>query len=173
MARDTRELEDIAKFLDKLQETVNKNNWDEVIDNFLCLYDMHQRLRGQRSRQVFSEIWKNEELRRSVGVGKAFQDVECRDMPPNFVLREVKNAVMVVKKNAVTWRQPLVSEMAAIELTKTRQANFFAFLISAISGFFMFVATFFSGLALDAVRADDMHVPLLSFFAQNSSAVHP
>ena len=41
---------------------------------------------------------------------------------------------MVVKKNAVTWRQPLVSEMAAIELTKTRQANFFAFLISAISG---------------------------------------
>ena len=98
MARDTRELEEIHNYLEKLQENVNKNNWDDIVDNFVCLYNMYQRLKGERSRQVFTQIWQSEELRRAVGVGRAFQEIECRDTPPNFVLRQVKSAVQIVKK---------------------------------------------------------------------------
>lgn len=47
MAGDTRELEDITNYLEKLQETVNVNNWDDIVDNFMCLYDLHTQLKGQ------------------------------------------------------------------------------------------------------------------------------
>ena len=56
------------------------------------------------------------------------------DKPPDFVIHEVKDAVAIVKRNAVPWRTALNKELAAIELTKSRQSDFFTFIISLASG---------------------------------------
>ena len=37
IASDLKELKDISRFLEKLQDTVNVNNWDELIDSFKWL----------------------------------------------------------------------------------------------------------------------------------------
>ena len=70
--------------------------------------------------------------------------------PPGFVLKTVKNAAKHVKEHAVGWRQALKKETVAIEIIKGKQADFFAFLISAISG-----ATI------------DLAVPRMSFVAED------
>ena len=171
MAADKQELEDILDYVAKLQDTVNKNNWDDVVDNFMCLYDLRARLTGERSRQVFKDIWKGDSIREKVAVGVVFQEVSTPDKPPDYVIHEVKDAVQIVKKHAVPWRKALNREIAAIELAKTKQEQFFAFMISVITGVFMFVASFFSGLALDAVRDGTVSIPFLSdtLFQENST----
>ena len=63
MARDSRELKKLQAYLEKLQDTVNENNWDDVADNFSCFYALQKHLQGERSKQVFRIIWKNQELR--------------------------------------------------------------------------------------------------------------
>mmetsp|Transcript_1490 Transcript_1490/g.3776 ORF Transcript_1490/g.3776 Transcript_1490/m.3776 type:complete len:796 (-) Transcript_1490:106-2493(-) len=170
MSEDTAELEDMLDYVTKLQDTVNKNNWDDVVDNFMCLYNLRLRLTGERSRVVFRDIWSNEQLRNHVGAGNCFQNVARPDVVPDFVIHEVKGAVQIVKDNAVGWRQALRREIAAIERMKNKQADFFAFLISAISGFFVFIATFLSGLALDAVREGKFSLPFLSVMAGNGTS---
>ncbi|CAJ1334353.1 unnamed protein product [Effrenium voratum] len=164
MASDMNELEDIAGYIDKLQETVNINNWDDIIDNFLCMYELRLRLKGERSRKVFSDIWKDRRLRQCVGVGHLFQEVRNPNDPPPFVLHEVKDAVQVVKKGAVAWKLAMKKEMAVIDLMKSRQQAYFQFMISCISGLFVFLATFFSGLLLDAAKTGRVHIPYFSNF---------
>lgn len=162
MAGDTRELEDITNYLEKLQETVNVNNWDDIVDNFMCLYDLHTQLKGERSCAIFLSIWKDEKLRKSIAVADKFQKVVNVNDPPAFIIHEVKNAVGHVKKNATAWKIAMKKEVAAIDLIKARQQAFFQFLISCISGVFVFLATLFSGLVLDAMEAGKVNVPLLS-----------
>ena len=66
MARDTRELKKLQTYLEKLQETVNENNWDDVADNFSTFYALQRHLQGERSQQVFQMIWKSPYLRQGV-----------------------------------------------------------------------------------------------------------
>eukprot|EP00913_Durusdinium_trenchii_P031682 g29668.t1 len=164
MASDMHELEDISGYVEKLQETVNVNNWDDIVENFLCLYDLQFRLKGERSRKVFATIWKDETLRKCVAVGRHFQHVTSLNDPPAFVLHMVKYASTIVKKGAVGWKLAMKKEMTAIDLMKSRQQAFFQFMISCITGFFVFVATFFSGLLLDAAKSGRVSIPYFSNF---------
>ena len=50
-------------------------------------------------------------------------------------------------------------ELAGIERMGNRQDRFFNLLVSAITGFFMFIATFLSGLLLEAMRNGKLNVP--------------
>lgn len=84
--------------------------------------------------------------------------------PPAFVLHMVKYASTIVKKGAVGWKLAMKKEMTAIDLMKSRQQAFFQFMISCITGFFVFVATFFSGLLLDAAKSGRVSIPYFSNF---------
>merc|ERR1711874_663952 len=97
----------------------------------------------------------------NLAFAKLFQECEAPNDPPQATLSSVKDAVKFVKDNAGAWRRALNKEIAAIELTKSRQSDLFAFFASALTGFFMFIATFFSGLALDAMK--DGKIPLPEF----------
>lgn len=163
MASDQREMDQIEDYLQKLQETVNVNNWDDIVDNFMCLHDLQHSLKGERSRQIFADVWKDGDLRKYVAFGALFQDVATPNNPPSSVLHQVKDAVAIIKKRAGAWKTSLRKESAAIDIQKGRQAAFFQLIISGVSGFFVFIATFFSGLLLDAVKAGNVEIPYEGF----------
>lgn len=138
MTSDLRELEDMLGHIEKLQETVNVNNWDDIIDNFVCMLKLQSQLTGERSRSVFLAMWKGEKLRQSVGVAKLFQEVNNHNDPPNFVMHKVKDAVQVVKEDALAWRTALKKEITSINRAKARQD----FLIQCIcQGILVFFST--------------------------------
>eukprot|EP00931_Biecheleriopsis_adriatica_P001386 TRINITY_DN10172_c0_g1_i2.p1 TRINITY_DN10172_c0_g1~~TRINITY_DN10172_c0_g1_i2.p1 ORF type:complete len:664 (-),score=176.69 TRINITY_DN10172_c0_g1_i2:129-2120(-) len=112
MSNDIRELVNLDGYLEKLHDTVNMNNWDDVIDNFTCLYSMKDRLRGVRSQQVFNAIWKDQGLRYYVAVGALFQDVAPVNNPPHDLIHFVKEAVKIVKTRYPSWRDALHREIA-------------------------------------------------------------
>ena len=97
MARDRQELERIMDLMEKLQGNVNKTNWDDIIDSFSILRALHTSLRGERSRQIYKQIWRDEGFREHVAAGVLFQGVRAPDNPPDFVLHHVKDAVKYVK----------------------------------------------------------------------------
>ena len=162
MAKHQKELNILATYIGKLQETVNKNNWDDVIDNFLCLYELRDTLSGERAQQVFQALWTDHQLRRCVAVGLVFREMQDPSNPPPGLIHCIKKAVKLVKDNAVAWDIAISNEIACIDRMKAKQDNLFALMISAISGFFVFIATFFSGLALDALKEGRMVVPYVS-----------
>lgn len=162
MARDSRELKKLQAYLEKLQDTVNENNWDDVADNFSCFYALQKHLQGERSKQVFRIIWKNQELRECVQVATLFQNVVRANHPPSNVVKTVKKAVKHVKDHAETWEKAIAKELAAIELTRTRQSQFFAVLVSAVTGVFMYIATFLSSVTFQAFQEGRLKLPYLS-----------
>ncbi|CAK8988704.1 Secreted effector protein PipB2 (Type III effector PipB2) [Durusdinium trenchii] len=162
MARDTRELTKLQGYVEKLQETVNENNWDDVIASFSCFYALQMHLQGERSQQVFQLIWKDEDFRGWIQVAQLFVNVVPVNHPPPLIIHNVKKAVKHIKIHAETWEKAISKELAAIELTRTRQSQFFALLVSAISGFFMYIATFLSSVTFQAYQDGRLKIPYLS-----------
>ena len=162
MARDVRELHKLQTYLDKLQETVNENNWDDVTASFTYFYALQAHLQGERSQQIFQLIWKEELFRSWIMVADLFAQVVPVNHPPAAIIHNVKNAVKYIKEHAETWEKAIAKETAAIELTRTRQSQFFALLVSAISGLFMYIATFLSSVTFQAYQDGRLRIPYLS-----------
>lgn len=100
MARDVRELQKLQTYLDKLQETVNENNWDDVTASFTYFYALQAHLQGERSQQIFQLIWKDELFRSWLEVARLFAEVVPVNHPPAAIIHNVKKAVKHIKERA-------------------------------------------------------------------------
>eukprot|EP00438_Fugacium_kawagutii_P000849 Skav222060 [mRNA] locus=scaffold707:203264:204496:- [translate_table: standard] len=100
MARDVRELQKLQAYLDKLQETVNENNWDDVTASFTYFYALQAHLQGERSQQIFQLIWKDELFRSWLEVAHLFAEVVPVNHPPAAIIHNVKKAVKHIKERA-------------------------------------------------------------------------
>ena len=149
-------------YLEKMQETVNENNWDDVLDNFTCFFALQKHLQGERSQQIFQMVWKDRAFRACVQQAVLFEEVLPVNHPPVFVIHTVKKAVGYIKDNAESWEKAIAKELAAIELTRTRQSQFFTFLVSAVTGVFMYIATFLSSVTFQAFQEGRLTLPYLS-----------
>lgn len=98
MARDVRELQKLQAYLDKLQETVNENNWDDVTASFTYFFALQAHLQGERSQQIFQLIWKDELFRSWLEVARLFAEVVPVNHPPAAIIHNVKKAVKHIKE---------------------------------------------------------------------------
>ena len=129
----------------------------------VTVYDLQWRLKGEWSEKVFGQNWKDKKLRRYFALGILFEEVFSANDPPTFVLHEVKDTVQTVKKGDVGMKKAVKDEMAATDPMKTRQQAF-QFIILCISGFFVFLATFFSGLLRGSAQSGRVNLPYFSKF---------
>ncbi|CAE7196877.1 unnamed protein product [Symbiodinium natans] len=142
-----KELERLSAYIEKLQRDGEQKQLGRHVDNFECLYKLKRSLAGERaSSEPFGKMRPCDHTWPSVSSSRIWQM-----HPPQGLIQQIKDAVNIIKENADVWDQTISRKIAAIDIMKTRQSQFFSLLLSAIRGCLVFVATFFSGLAADAV----------------------
>lgn len=115
MAHDMFDLEEITEFIAKLQMSVNRTSWLEVLDFFHCLRDLGVKTQGELSSSMVGAIFESDDLRSDCGLAELLKDIAQSDDPPEAVVCSMRRAAGYVKRVACILRNRLNEEQVEIQ----------------------------------------------------------
>lgn len=109
------DLEEIKEFVAKLQLSVNRTSWVEVLDFFYCLRDLGIKAPGELSYSIVRAIFESDDLRSDCGLAELLKVIAKPDDPPDAVVSSMRSAAGYVKHVACILRNRVNEEQIEIQ----------------------------------------------------------